>query len=94
MSEDTQNETRERGLRKERVGTVVSAKQDKTLVVQVDRRTAHPLYKKVVTTSKKYYAHDEDNKANEGDVVRIQESRPLSKLKRWRLVDVVRQAED
>lgn len=93
MSEDTQDQTRERGLRKERVGTVVSAKQDKTLVVQIDRRTAHPLYKKVVTSSKKYYVHDEDNKANEGDVVRIVETRPLSKLKRWRLVDVVRKSE-
>jgi small subunit ribosomal protein S17 len=93
MSEDTQKETTERGLRKERVGTVVSAKQDKTLVVQIDRRTAHPLYKKVVTSSKKYYVHDEENKANNGDVVRIVETRPLSKLKRWRLVEIVRKAE-
>ena len=94
MSEETKLETRDRALRKERVGTVVSAKQDKTLVVRIDRRTAHPLYKKVVTTSKKYYVHDEDNAAKQGDVVRIQETRPMSKLKRWRLVEVVRKSED
>ena len=96
MSEEQQDAatSNERGLRKTRVGTVVSAKQDKTLVVQVDRRTAHPLYKKVVTRSKKYYAHDEKNEAGKGDVVRIQETKPLSKLKRWRLVEIVRKAED
>lgn len=87
-------DAKERGLSKERVGTVVSAKQDKTLVVRVDRRTAHPLYKKVVNRSKKYYVHDEDNQGNEGDVVRIRETRPLSKTKRWRLVEIVRKAED
>lgn len=90
MTEDTT----ERGLRKERIGLVVSDKQDKTLVVRVDRRTTHPMYKKVVTRSKKYYAHDEENTAKEGDLVRIRESRPLSKLKRWRLVEVVRRKED
>ena len=82
----------ERGARKVRVGTVVSAKQQKTLVVAVERRVTHPLYGKQVVRTKKYYAHDETSQAKEGDVVRIMETRPLSKLKRWRLVDVVEQA--
>jgi small subunit ribosomal protein S17 len=81
-----------RGARKVRTGTVVSAKQQKTVVVAVERRVAHPLYGKQVVRTKKYYAHDEENRAKEGDVVRIMETRPLSKLKRWRLVDVVEQA--
>jgi small subunit ribosomal protein S17 len=65
---------------------------DKTIVVSVERRFAHPLYGKQVTRHKKYYAHDEENKANAGDVVTIAETRPLSMKKRWRLVDVVRKA--
>lgn len=79
--------------RKERVGVVESAKQDKTIVVRVEQRYSHPLYKKVITRSKKLYAHDEANEANQGDTVRIRESRPLSKLKRWRLVQVVQRTE-
>ncbi|HVM40452.1 MAG TPA: 30S ribosomal protein S17 [Acidimicrobiia bacterium] len=78
--------------RKVRVGTVVSAKPDKTVVVEVTDRVSHPRYQKIVRRTKKYHVHDESNDANEGDVVRIQETRPLSKLKRWRLVEVVERA--
>jgi len=78
--------------RKEREGEVVSDKMDKTIVVRVDRRFRHPLYKKVMTRSKKLYAHDAQGTAKTGDVVKIRETRPLSKLKRWELVEVVRQA--
>jgi small subunit ribosomal protein S17 len=85
MSE--QNQTR--GHRKERVGEVVSAKMAKTIVVRVERRFPHPRFKKVVTSYKKYYAHDEKGEARPGDVVRIQETRPLSKTKCWRLVAIV-----
>jgi small subunit ribosomal protein S17 len=66
---------------------------DKTVVVSVERRFAHPLYGKQVTRHKKYYAHDEQNEARLGDVVRIKETRPLSKKKRWRLVEVIRRSE-
>ena len=76
----------------EKVGEVVSAKMAKTIVVQVSRRVPHPLYRRIVTRHKKFYAHDEQNSARVGDVVRITECRPLSKLKRWRLTDIVRRA--
>jgi small subunit ribosomal protein S17 len=89
---DTDTAIEQRHVRKERVGIVTSAKQDKTIVVRVDRRTPHPLYKKIITKSKKYYAHDAENTAQEGDLVRIRETRPLSKLKRWRLIEIVRKA--
>src|SRR5262249_7274409 len=79
-------------LKNEKVGEVVSTKMTKTIVVEVSRRVPHPLYKRIIGKRKKFYAHDEDGKANLGDVVRIVECRPLSKLKRWRLVEVVRQA--
>ncbi len=82
-----------RARRKTRVGSVVSDGGEKTIVVSVERRFAHPLYGKLVTRHKKYHAHDQDNQAREGDVVRIAETRPLSKLKRWRLVEVIRKAE-
>ncbi|MCX7847850.1 MAG: 30S ribosomal protein S17 [bacterium] len=75
--------------RKERVGVVMSAKAAKTLVVQVERRAPHPKYGKLVRSAKKYYVHDEGGQAREGDVVRIEECRPMSRLKRWRLVSVV-----
>jgi small subunit ribosomal protein S17 len=78
-----------RGHRKERVGEVISNKMAKTIVVQVERRFPHPRYKKVVTGYSKFYAHDEKNEAKVGDRVRIQETRPLSKTKNWRLVEVV-----
>ena len=78
-----------RGHKKERVGEVVSAKMAKTIVVRVQRRFPHPQFKKVVTQFNKFYAHDEKSEAKTGDLVRIQECRPLSKTKRWRLVEVV-----
>lgn len=75
--------------RNERVGVVVSDKMAKTIVVEVKRRFRHPEFKKVVSVSKKFYAHDNDESASVGDLVRIQETRPFSKLKRWRLVQVL-----
>ena len=78
--------------RKSRVGRVVSSKMNKTVIVAVERRIAHHLYGKQVTRTKKYYAHDEQNAAREGDTVRISETRPLSKLKRWRVVEILEQA--
>ena len=80
------------GKRKQRVGEVVSDKMAKTIVVRVERRFPHPQYKKIVTSYKKFYAHDEESSAKVGDTVRIEESRPLSKLKRWNLVEVVERA--
>jgi small subunit ribosomal protein S17 len=82
-----------RGNRKERVGEVISNKMSKTIVVRVERRFPHPRYGKVITAYTKFYAHDEKNEAKAGDRVRIQETRPLSKLKRWRLVEVVERGE-
>ena len=82
----------ERNNRKERKGVVVSDKQDKTITIAVERRTQHPKYKRVVKKTKKYTAHDEENVCNEGDIVRIMETRPLSKTKRWRLVEVIEEA--
>ncbi len=81
-----------RNLRKVLQGVVLSNKMDKTLVVKVDRRTAHPLYGKVVKVTSKYYVHDENNEARPGDVVNIMETRPLSKMKRWRLVSIQQRA--
>ena len=89
MSTNQEDVQRTRNLRKVREGVVVSDRQDKTIVVAVTRRVAHPLYKKVVKHTKKYYAHDESNEAKIGDMVRIIETRPLSKLKRWRLTGVL-----
>jgi small subunit ribosomal protein S17 len=83
-----------RGHKKERVGEVLSSKMAKTIVVRVERRFPHPLFKKVVTQYNKFYAHDEKSEAKPGDRVRIQECRPLSKTKRWRLVDVVERNTD
>jgi small subunit ribosomal protein S17 len=80
------------GKRKQRVGEVVSNKMTKTIVVRVERRFPHAQYKKIVTSYKKFYAHDEKGDAKVGDTVRIEESRPLSKLKRWTLVEVVERA--
>ena len=84
-----ENTTLDRGNRKERIGEVISNKMAKTIVVRVQRRFPHPEFKKVVTTYKKFYAHDEKSEAKPGDRVRIEETRPLSKTKRWRLVEVV-----
>jgi small subunit ribosomal protein S17 len=80
------------GHKNEKVGSVVSTKMQKTIVVEVSRRVPHPLYKRIIGKRKKFYAHDEEGTAKPGDVVRIVECRPLSKLKRWRLVEVVRRA--
>ncbi len=81
-----------RGIRKERIGVVISDVQDKTIVVKVDRCTPHPLYKKVIKVRKKFTAHDENNEAKKGDTVRIVETRPLSKNKCWRLVEIISRA--
>ena len=80
------------GRRKEVVGEVVSSRMHKTIVVQVTRKKAHPFYGRVIARHKKFYAHDEKNEAQVGDVVRLEETRPLSKLKRWRLQEVIRKA--
>ena len=88
MAEET-NTTTTGGHRKQRVGEVVSNKMTKTIVVRVERRFPHPRFKKIVTSYKKFYAHDDKAEARVGDTVLIEESRPLSKLKRWTLVEVV-----
>jgi small subunit ribosomal protein S17 len=80
------------GHKNEKVGEVVSTKMSKTIVVEVTRRVAHPVYKRIVTQRKKFYAHDEQESAKIGDVVRIIECRPLSRLKRWQLGSVMRRA--
>lgn len=82
----------ERNLRKERIGLVKSNKMDKTIVVEETKRQKHPMYGKFVFKTKKYTAHDENNECNEGDTVKIMETRPLSKNKRWRLVEIVERA--
>ncbi|HYW47899.1 MAG TPA: 30S ribosomal protein S17 [Bryobacteraceae bacterium] len=80
------------GIKNQKVGQVVSTGMQKTIVVEVSRRVPHPLYKRIIGKRKKFYAHDEEGAAKMGDVVRIVECRPLSKLKRWRLVEVIRRA--
>lgn len=79
-------------LRKTRVGTVVSTKMDKTAVVLVKRLVEHPLYGKTIKRSKKYHAHDENNSCSEGDIVKMMETRPLSRTKCWRVVEIVKKA--
>ena len=95
MAETTTGTTsteKKQGARKTLIGEVVSTKMAKTIVVEVHRQKAHPFYKRVVKRSKKFYAHDEVGTAKLGDVVKIEETRPLSKLKRWQLKDIVRRA--
>ena len=92
MAETTTNTEKKAGARKTMVGEVVSTKMAKTIVVEVHRQKAHRYYKRVVKRSKKFYAHDEQGTAKLGDVVKIEETRPLSKLKRWQLKDVIRRA--
>ena len=102
MAESTNNNTtagaanaaaqQKRGARKTRVGLVVSDKMQKTVVVAVDRRVPHPVYGKMVTRTTRLKAHDEENSAKTGDTVRIMETRPLSKDKRWRVVEIVERA--
>jgi small subunit ribosomal protein S17 len=81
-----------RNLRKERIGIVVSDKMDKTITVSVERKVKHPMYGKFVKMTKKFHAHDEKNDCGIGDTVRIMETRPLSKLKNWRLVEIIERA--
>ena len=83
-------ETQAAGRRKELIGHVVSNRMNKTIVVQVVRKKSHPLYTRVISKAKKFYAHDEKNEAHIGDVVKLEETRPLSKLKRWKLKEIVR----
>ena len=78
--------------RNEKVGLVVSTKMQKTIVVEIEMRKAHPKYKRVMKSNKRFYAHDEQNSARVGDVVRIREARPLSKLKRWSLEEIIRRS--
>jgi small subunit ribosomal protein S17 len=82
----------ERALRKERLGIVTSTKMDKSIVVSVERREKHPKYGKFIKKTKKFMAHDDKNECGVGDTVRIMETRPLSKLKRWRMVEIVEKA--
>jgi len=89
MSETVTQPELVRGNRKERVGEVIGNKMTKTIVVRVERRFPHAQFKKIVTSYKKFYVHDEKSEAKVGDTVRIEETRPLSKLKRWRLVEIV-----
>ena len=81
-----------RNLRKERIGVVASNKMDKSIVVSIERRVKHPLYGKFVKKTSRFVAHDEKNSCNEGDTVRIMETRPLSKSKNWRLVEIIERA--
>jgi small subunit ribosomal protein S17 len=90
MSEQATQE--KRAARKVRIGTVISDKMDKTVVVRVERQFAHPIYKKIIKRSTRFKAHDEHNDAHIGDKVRIMETRPMSKDKRWRVVEVVERA--
>ena len=94
MAETQQDnaQTLNRTSRKTRIGTVVSDKMDKTVVVSIERRVQHPVYGKMIRRTKRLKAHDENNDAKKGDTVRIMETRPLSKDKRWRLVEIVERA--
>jgi 30S ribosomal protein S17 len=93
MAETNKSKTAiERPMRKTRVGLVVSDKMQKTVVVAIERRVAHPVYGKMVTLTTRLKAHDEENTAKAGDTVRIMETRPMSKDKRWRLVEIVQRA--
>ena len=88
----TEQTTADRRLRKQRTGVVTSAKMEKTITVLIERKIKHPIYGKYMKKSKKFTAHDEKNDCNEGDTVRITETRPLSKNKRWRLVEILERA--
>ena len=100
MAENTENtpatagapEASQQPRRNEKVGQVVSTKMQKTIVVEIEMRKAHPKYKRVMKSNKKFYAHDEQNSARVGDMVRIRETRPLSKLKRWSLEEIIRRS--
>lgn len=89
---ETQNDKQAQSRRNEKVGQVVSTKMQKTIVVEVEMRKAHSKYKRIIRSSKKFYAHDPENSAHVGDMVRIRETRPLSKLKRWSLEEIIRRS--
>ena len=82
----------ERNLRKERIGVVTSNKMEKSIVVSIERKVKHPLYGKFVKKTSRFFAHDEENTCNEGDIVKIMETKPLSKNKNWRLVEIIERA--
>ena len=86
------NNTVERGLRKTRIGVVVSAKMDKTVVIQIKNRVRHPLYGKIMNKTSKLKVHDENNECGVGDTIKVMETRPRSKDKRWRLVEIIEKA--
>ncbi len=88
-----ETKTISKSVKKDRIGIVVSDKMHKTIVVEVHRRMQHPKFKKIVSKFKKFYVHDEKQEAKVGDLVRIEETRPLSKLKRWRLVEIIESAD-
>jgi len=92
MAENTTETTEARNLRKERIGKVVSNKMTKTITIAVDRKVKHAIYGKFMNKTTKFMAHDEKNEAGIGDTVRIMETRPLSKMKRWRLVEIIEKA--
>ena len=92
MTNEQGNASTDRGARKTRTGLVVSDKMEKTVVVAIERRVPHPIYGKMITRTKRLKAHDEENSAKVGDTVRIVETRPLSKDKRWRLVEIIERA--
>ena len=92
MADTNKQKTAERAMRKTRVGLVVSDKMQKTVVVAIERRVPHPVYGKMMTRTTRLKAHDEENQAKAGDTVRIMETRPMSKDKRWRLVEIVSRA--
>lgn len=92
MEEQNASADESRKLRKQRIGLVVSNKMDKTIAVEIERRLQHPIYGKYVKKSKKFIAHDEKNECTIGDTVRIMETRPLSRRKRWRLVEILERA--
>ena len=92
MADTTMTPAEKIGHRTEKIGLVTSTKMDKTIVVSVEMRKAHPKYKRIVKSNKKFYAHDEQNSARVGDQVRIRETRPTSKLKRWNLEEIVRRS--
>ncbi|NUM81009.1 30S ribosomal protein S17 [bacterium] len=92
MSNQTEKNTETRNRRKVRTGTVVSNKMQKSILVAIERKVEHPIYKKYVKKTTKLMAHDEKQEAKIGDVVKIMETRPMSKLKRWRLIEVIKKA--
>ncbi len=89
---DTTTATKQPGRRATKIGQVTSTKMSKTIVVQVSMRKAHPLYRRIVAKAKKFYAHDEQNTAHVGDTVEIEETRPMSRLKRWKLKNIIQRA--